>query len=395
MVSVTNSGVLPEMSLQAGWLAWPGRRFVTEVFDGADEALAALDSVQRGLGSTGFQTLNWLTVLYEELAPSHRAMPRLVVVSDRSSGDVCLILPLVVKMKRGLRVARFADLGVAEYGAPILGPAAPTKRRSIRRMWRSVRAALKDVDLIRLERMPAEIGGRANPLVTRRGVTPARHTGYAITVTGTVDEYLRTLGKKYRKEVERCTRLWAQEGNPKFARAETGEAIARGYSLLEEHQAQRQVALGGKYVLGEQPYSAFYERIVMDGFEPEFSYLFTLEAKTDVIATLFGVVHDGTFTLLRIANGGPAFKHMSPGRLIIVEAMKYFVARGVTRFDLGIGDQNFKRRLGAKEVPLYDLFIARDLKAYPKAAFHRFKGRLRQNMRLRATARDLKAKVKR
>ena len=70
------------------------------------------------------------------------------------------------------------------------------------------------------------------------------------------------------------------------------------------------------------------------------------------------------FTVLGVAciglNGGPAFKYMSPGRLIIVEAMKYFVARGVTRFDLGIGYQNFKRRLGAKEVPLYDLFIARD-----------------------------------
>ena len=394
MVSVTDNIGVPEMALQARWLVWPGRRFVTEVFDGADEALAALDSIQGGLESTGFQTLNWLTVLYEELAPSHRAMPRLVVVSDRSSGDVCLILPLLVKKKRGLRVARFADLGVADYGAPILGPAAPAKRRSIRRMWRSVRSALKDVDLIRLERMPADIGGCPNPLITRRGVTSARQTGYAITVPGTVDEYLRTLGKKYRKEVERCTRLWAQEGNPKFARAETSEAIARGYSLLEEHQAQRQAALGGKYVLGEQAYSSFYERIVMDGFEPEFSYLFTLEAKSGVIATLFGVVHDGTFTLLRIANGGPRFGHLSPGRLIIVEAMKYFVARGVTRFDLGIGDQDFKRRFGAREVPLYDLFIASDLKAYPRAAFHRFNGRLRQNIKLRATARRLKAKFK-
>ena len=395
MVSVTDNSAGPEMALPARRLGWPGRRFVTEVFDGADEALAALDSVQGGLVSTGFQTLNWLTVLYEELAVSHRAMPRLVVVSDRSSGDVCLILPLVVKKKRGLRVARFADLGVADYGAPILGPAAPQKHRSIRRMWRSVRSALKDVDLIRLERMPGTIGGRVNPLITRRAVTSARHTGYAITIAGTVDDYLRTLGKKYRKEVQRCTRLWAQEGDPRFARAQTSQAIARGYSILEEQQAQRHAATGTKYVLGEAPYSAFYERIVMDGFEPEFSYLFTLEAKSGVIATLFGVVHDGTFTLLRISNGGPRWSYMSPGRLIIVEAMKYFVARGVTRFDLGIGDQAFKRRLGAQQVPLYDLFIAKDLKAYPRAAFHRWKGRLRQNMALQATVRRLKAKFRR
>jgi len=44
---------------------WPASRYITEVFDGADEALAALDAVQRGLVSTGFQTLDWLTALYE------------------------------------------------------------------------------------------------------------------------------------------------------------------------------------------------------------------------------------------------------------------------------------------------------------------------------------------
>ena len=139
------------------------------MFDGADEALAALEAVQGGLNSdatlssTGFQSLNWLTVLYEELALAKRAMPRLVVVTERNTGEVAMILPLVVKKKRSLRIARFADLGACNYGAPILGPAPLLKRRSMRRAWRAVRHALRDVDMIRLEKMPAEIAGRPNP----------------------------------------------------------------------------------------------------------------------------------------------------------------------------------------------------------------------------------------
>ena len=394
MVSVSDNAVLPDVAVPARLLRWPGRRFVAEVFDGADEALAALDSVQGSLTSTGFQTLNWLTVLYEELAPSHHALPRLVVVTERNSGEVCLILPLVVKNKRGLRVARFADLGVSDYGAPILGPAAPLKRRSIRRVWRAARSAMKDVDLIRLERMPAEIAGRPNPLITRRGITLARHTGNVIEIATTVEDFLRARGKKYRKEVERCSRLWEQEGTPHFERATTPAQIARGYSALEEHQSKRHETLGSKYILDEQPYSQFYERMVMDGADLEFSHLFTLEAGGQVVATLFGIVHDGTFTLLRIANGGPRWSHLSPGRLIVVEAMKYFVERGVRRFDLGMGDYAFKRGFGATEVPLYDLFIARDLKAMPRAAFHRLKGRLRQSPRVRALVRRLKGNAK-
>ena len=102
-----------------------------------------------------------------------------------------------------------------------------TKRRSIRRAWRGVLHAMPDVDLIRLERMPAEIGGRANPLLTRLGITPSRHDGNVLNVSGTVEEFLRSRGKKYRKEVERCYRLWEKEGAPRFYRATTAEEIAR------------------------------------------------------------------------------------------------------------------------------------------------------------------------
>ena len=367
-----------------------GPRYIAEVFDGADEALAALDSVQGSLVSTGFQSLNWLTVLYEDLAPAKRAMPRVIVVTERNSGEIAFVLPLVIKKKRAMRVARFADLGVSDYGGPILGPAPLTKRRSIRRAWRAVRQALRDVDMIRLERMPAEIGGRANPLVTRAGVTPARHSGNVLTIETTVEDFLRARGKKYRKEVERCTRLWQKEANPRFARCLTPDEIARGYREMEEQQSARHEALGSKYVLDEPAFRSFYERLVMDGTECELGYLFTLEANNEVVAALFGIVHDGTFTLLRIANGGERWSHLSPGRLVIVESMKYFVERGVRRFDFGIGDYPFKRGFGVTEVPLYDLIVARDITALPKALYHQIVARARKSDRIRALVRRWK-----
>ncbi|HMN37351.1 MAG TPA: GNAT family N-acetyltransferase [Hyphomicrobium sp.] len=372
---------------------WRGPRFIAEVFDGADEALAALESVQRGLVCTGFQSIDWLTVLYEDLAPAKNAMPRLVVVTERNSGNVALILPLIIYKKRALRIARFADLGVSDYGGPILGPAVLKKRRSIRRAWRAVRRALKDVDMIRLERMPAQIGGRANPLVTRSGVAPARHNGNVLTIDTTVDDFLRERGKKYRKEVERCTRLWKKEGEARFDRAMSAQDIARAYVVLEEQQLARHAALGSKYILNQPAYRAFYERLVMDGAECGLGYLFTLKARGAIVAALFGIVHDGTFTLLRISNGGDSWSHLSPGRLVIVEAMRYFVAQGVRRFDFGIGDYPFKRGFGVGEVPLYDLIVAKDLSALPKTLYHRAVAHARKNPAIRNFVRRLKARA--
>lgn len=393
VASLSENAALSEAAPAVRPRKWRGPRFIAEVFDGADEALAALDSVQRGVVSTGFQSINWLTVLYEDLASASGAMPRLVVVTERNSGDVAFILPLIVHKKRALRVARFADLGVSDYGGPILGPALLTKKRSIRRAWRAVRRALKDVDMIWLERMPAKIGGRANPLLACSGVTPAPHNGNVLTIDTTVEDFLRERGKKYRKEVERCTRLWEKEGEARFTRAMTAAEIARAYVVLEEQQYARHAALASKYILNEPAYRAFYERLVMDGTECGLGYLFTLEARGEIAAALFGILHEGTFTLLRISTGGDPWSHLSPGRLIIVETMKFFGAKGVCRFDFGIGDYPFKRGFGVTEVALYDLIVARSLAALPKTLYHRAVAHARKNPAIRGFVRRLKARA--
>jgi CelD/BcsL family acetyltransferase involved in cellulose biosynthesis len=340
--------------------------------------------VQGGLVSTGFQTLNWLTVFLEELAPSQGAMPRLVVVTDQSRGEVVLALPLLVSRRRHLKVARIADLGVAEYGAPILGRAELRKERSMRRVWRAIRRALKDIDLIRLERMPGSIGGRANPLVGRAGTTPSRFYGRSIHVPHTVGEYLDGLDKERRKEIERRYRVWEKEGGSRFYCAETPEQIARVFSVLEDLELERHHALGRKYQFNKPAYRTFYERLAIDGSEAGLVKVFALEARGEIVATLIGICHGTTFTVLRRSDLGSVCKHFSPGRLILFEVMSYLRPRGIRRFDLGCSDDAFRGSFAADDVPLYDLVVARHLGAVPAALYHWARGRMRKTWPLRA-----------
>ena len=395
MVSITSTEMLDSAAPRPRARWWRGPRFLVEVFDGADEALAALEAVQSGLtsqaflSSTGFQSLNWLTVFYEELALTKRALPRLVVVTERNSGEVAMILPLVVKKKRSLRVARFADLGVSDYGAPILGPALLVKSRSIRRAWRAVRHALRDIDMIRLENMPGKIAGRLNPLISRAGMSPSRYSGNALHIAGRVEDYITGLDAKDRDALARGVWRWLQEDNPRFARVTTPEDVAHAYATLEEQQEAQSSPGDTKYKFDDPAFRQFYERLVIDGTEVELGYLFTLEAGGEIIAALFGIQHDGTFTVLRASDAGKPWSDVVPGSLICIEVMKYFVERGVRNFDFGRGDHPFMTELMGSDVPLYDLIVARDLAAVPRATFHRVKGRARRNQRLRAFFRRL------
>ncbi len=204
------------------------RRLETTVHKGRDAVLQAIASAGSDTAATAFQSLPWLSALFAELLPAASAHPVLVEIRT-GTGALVLMLPLVSTHERGLNVLRVPSFGVSDYGGPILGPACGTAGC----LWTELKTALAGHDLIVVENMPRAIAGRANPLIALPGTFSSQHHRNALTIEGTVDEFLRALGKKFRKEVERCGRLLADRGSPAFKRAETSEEIAAAFAVLK------------------------------------------------------------------------------------------------------------------------------------------------------------------
>ena len=68
--------------------------------------------------------------------------------------------------------------------------------------------------------------------------------------------------------------------------------------------------------------------------------------------------HGDYFAVLRISNAGEGWSHCSPSKLVVERTMAALHAQGVRRFDFSVGNYAFKRRFGAKPVPLTDASIA-------------------------------------
>ena len=359
----------------------------------APDILAELAAQRTADVPTAFQSVSWLKPIYEGLAPVLDATPIAIDIRDMRTAERAAFMPLIVRQEGSLRVASFPDLGVSDYCAPILGSAAPAESRSAEAFWSAVKGAL-DADMVRLTSMPRTIGAKVNPLALISGAAVSRHSANLFTLSGTVEEFLRERGKKYRKEVERCIRLLTKEGEPQFSRAEAAHEIASSYLVLQTQQLARHQAKGSDYGLNNPAYSAFYEQVLRDGVPQDFAHIFKLSAGDGIVATLMGVTHAGTFTLLRISTGGTRWQHLSPGRLIVIEAMKYFVARGVRTFDMGIGDYAFKRGFGIEPVPLVDVVAPLTWRGVPHAVLHHTKSRARQSSRLRALRDRLRSRAK-
>jgi CelD/BcsL family acetyltransferase involved in cellulose biosynthesis len=381
----------------------PGWR--TELVTGTEPVLARVRCLQAGgalgIETTAFQTPPWLAAVARargrmagcEIGSRPSSLHELlaVEVSDPTTGTLAAFLPLTVERERALRVARVADIGVSDYRAPILGRAAPTAGDDQAALWRRVRQTLQPhADLVRFEAMPALVGGRPNPFAAVAGATRSRLSGMSVTVDTSVDQMLRDRGKKFRKEVERCFRLLDKEGPARFQRAMTPEAIAQAYAALEAQQSRRHENAGTTHYVLDQPlYSHFYRDLLLAERDSGFARIFTLEVGSETVAVLMGLVRDGAFTLLRISNGGKRWRHLSPGRLVVVSAMRLLVAEGVRTFDMGAGDYPFKRGFGAEEMPLFDLVAALSARGLPSQALARGRSWVRDNAALAATVRRI------
>lgn len=337
--------------------------------------------------ATAFQSGRWLDAWYATIG---RAVgePILLAVSDPRSGELAAMLPLVRRTQGRLRLVEFADQGVSDLNAPVLGPAAPGDAAGAASLWRAVRQALgPGADLVRFNKMPAEIEGRINPLVLLPSARRSAWSGHVATLEGSWDAYLSGLKGLFRRQLDRSWRAFLKHDGAAFRRVRDRAEAGMVLAALEGQQSARLRGQGLRYRLDEPPFAAFYQKLVADGLAEGSAILTTLTRRDEVVAALLGVARGRTYVMIRSSAGAPEWSSCSPGRLVIARTMEMLHAEGFRHFDFSIGDYAFKRRFGARSRPLFDLTDALSARGWPTLAYDRGKQLVRRHPMLHGAAR--------
>lgn len=366
------------------------QRYRTQVFEGATAVLAAVRAAPAS--PSPFMSPGWLQAIYRDLAPAFAAEPVAVAVRNGETSALAMLVPLVLRRDGRLTIAEFPDFGVADYKKPILGPAAPRDPQGAKAALTALTSALTGTDLLHLTNMQEQVGDSPNPLVIAGNNRISRHRGSRIVIDGSYEDYLRSRGKKYRTDVERCFRHLHKAGDVRFQRAETPEEIRKTFALLEDFQKRRRNEIGGSYVLDQPHYSTFYRNLLLDEAECGLAQIYALSVDGEVIATLYALVLAGTVTVLRFSTGDKRWSYLAPGRLILMSTIQHFIARDVRCFDFGIGEYPFKDGFGFKSYSLHDRTQTLSWRALPRAALEDAKLRIRAHPRLKALADRLRAR---
>jgi CelD/BcsL family acetyltransferase involved in cellulose biosynthesis len=351
-------------------IAAPAIGFEATCDDDVESFLAHWATLQ-SRSCTPFQTAGWLRSWYLSLGRKPGNSPLCMIV--KHAGQTVMLMPLVATRRGGLSVVRFADEGVTDYNAPLLGDLESLGEADGAALWSAVRGALSGHDVLLVDKMLTVQGDQPNPLALAWRAQPCEMFGNYMIVDEDLDAWRFKLAKEVRKEFERTWRVFSRDANACFERVTDPAQALVLFSELETQQRARMAHAGDLYVLDGAPWHALYEDRLRSGLADGSVVLTALRCGTELVAALYGISDGERYVALRITHAGEAWKHCAPGKLLLERTVRHLHGQGIRYIDFAIGDYFHKRVFGVSHTPLLDACVALSVRGVPRVLAWRTK----------------------
>jgi CelD/BcsL family acetyltransferase involved in cellulose biosynthesis len=323
----------------------------------------AASRLNAGSHRTPFQHSYWLDAWYDAFPA---VSPLIAVVSDAATGRDIALVPLICREQGGVRIVEFADLGLTDYNAPILGSLAPGDVTRAREIGQALLAGLRGlpeaVDLLRMKKMPTNVGGRPNPLASLGRIGSCSLNSNLVVIGDDYETYQALIK---RMQLPRCWRAFTRHPGATFRIVTDACEALTLLDTMDAQQHQRMKQLGLEFVLNDGCRARFYRDIVGRGIAEGYAIVSALMCDGEIVATSLGIRQGANYSLLRTSNAGAPWSGCSPGLLVVERTMAALHRQGVRQFDLSIGNYRYKRRFGAAQFPLTDVSIAISWRGMP------------------------------
>lgn len=302
---------------------------------------------------------------------------------DAKTGQPLLLLPLVKRREGGLDVIEGADLGVADFFAPVIARGFVPTVSEMLVYWAAIKSVLPKADILRLSKLPQRIGRSRNPLLLLPNVNCIKLSNLKADLDADWETWLAAnVPEKLRMEVAVRRRKLGKRGAISFGVAKTEDEAERFFTAMLEQRQARFRALGRADILDNPSIQGFYRSLVTPGDPASIGVIQALRSGDEIVATGFGLVYNGAFHMIFPTFRGDGWRNYSPGLQLFLYSMEWAAKSGLKHYDFTIGGEVYKRDLGAEEFPLYEKLTALSLRGKTVVYADRLRRFVRRNPRL-------------
>lgn len=347
-------------------------------------SLASIADAWRALEGEGlatpYQRHEWVAAYAAEAMASEGDDLRVVHVQGQG-GRTVAILPFVVRRRFGLAIAGFPggkhanfQMGVFDRGF-CAGLDAGAAEALLAEAGRAIGA-----DAFMLHNQPLSWEGIANPFASLKA-QPSPSQAYRLPLQRDPDATLQAaMSSSARKKHKNKRARFAELGASRSFVARTPEEKEAVLAAFFSQKARRFAQMGVADPFAEPSVRAFI-RAASAGDGPAVT-LHALELEGRIVAVYVGAVHGGRFSGMATSfEPDPAIMKVSPGEILLVDIIRGEAARGLSMFDLGVGEARYKTTICSETEELADSFVGVSPLGRAAAEAARLAGRAKRTLK--------------
>ncbi len=311
------------------------------------ESFETAEPVWRGFegeaAGTGFQSFDWLSAWHRHAGEG--VEPAIAVVARQ--GETCMVAPLGIERRMGLRRLVWLGGKLADYKAPLIARdfAARTGAEDFAALWAQIRRAVPRHDLVFLTDQPVSLGTPAapvaNPFAAFAG-TAAPDAAYVFDLPATFEDF----SQRYRAETRRIDRSKMRkleaEGEVTFRFAGTPEETLAMVEGILARKAAQLAAQGISSIFDDEKHLAVWRELAMLPEERRLLEVAELRLDGEFLSGSIGHVWHGRNTLMVHTYDPAKLPRLSPGRLHLLKLIQSSIERGLPVYDLSVGYAPYK-----------------------------------------------------
>lgn len=339
---------------------------------------------------SGYQTQRWVTPWLATVGQAQKRKPLFILGRDES-GEAAALLTLVTSPNGPVRVASYAGGSDSNINLPLVRPGVRFDAAAIRRLLAEA-ARSAGVDAFTLFNQPVEWRGAPHPMSPLPS-QPSPSLLHSTTLDGDGNAFLARLSSDTRKRQRWRLRKLEESGPVTLLHARTPAEVTTVLNAFRQQKKTRLEAMGATG-FGVDIAADFMQDAALTE-EPGVE-LHALMAGDRMVAMYCGVVHAGAYhAMVNSYDPSPEIARASPGDVIIIRLLQTLSDRGLSWFDLGVGEGVYKGRWCERQHPLFDTIMGVSAKgkayALAKSAKQRTKRQIKQSAWLWALAQKVRA----
>ncbi|WP_157666732.1 GNAT family N-acetyltransferase [Bordetella genomosp. 13] len=335
----------------------PFRGFTLQVHEALEPVRDAWRQVLQDGAAYVFQTWEWNRAWQATIGRAQGVQPRIIEVRDAQQRPVA-IWPLGIYRRCRLRVLDFLGDAVSDYRAPALAAdfVATLPPNAFEALWRAIVRSIRDIDLIVLRRMPAQLeadGEPVNPMVRLPG---ARHTenAHATRLPDCVETFRKGLSSQRLSTMRRKLRRLEEVAPVRITLRHDEGTLPPVMQALAQQKSRRCRETGVRDLFAETGYLDFYRELAFEPGTGADVVVSSIQAGDTVVAAHWGACYRGRLYWILPTYEEGDWTRYSCGRALLNAVIEWGIEHRMEVFDMTVGDESYKKDWADHSLPLYE-----------------------------------------